>query len=82
MHECICMQKRVNFNSLWGIGAVCCYQDNCRADSRFVPSQWETSLQSNGVSHWLGANLESIDPLQVSAGAEVDLDKRTLNELF
>ena len=29
------------------------------ADSRFVPSQWETSLQSNGVSHWLGANLES-----------------------
>ena len=30
-----------------------------RADSRFVPSQWETSLQSNTVSHWLGANLES-----------------------
>ena len=31
----------------------------CRADSRFEPSQWETSLQSNAVSHWLGANLES-----------------------
>ena len=31
----------------------------CRADSRFVPSQWETSLQSNTISHWLGANLES-----------------------
>ena len=30
-----------------------------RADSRFAPSQWETSLQSNAVSHWLGANLES-----------------------
>ena len=30
-----------------------CYH---RADSRFVPSQWQTSLQSNGVSHWLGAN--------------------------
>ena len=30
-----------------------------RADSRFAPSQWETSLQSNTVSHWLGANLES-----------------------
>ena len=29
------------------------------ADSRFVPSQWETSLQSNTISHWLGANLES-----------------------
>ena len=26
---------------------------------RLAPSQWETSLQSNGVSHWLGANLES-----------------------
>ena len=31
----------------------------CRADSRLVPSQWETALQSNTVSHWLGANLES-----------------------
>ena len=30
-----------------------------RADSRLVPSQWETSLQSNGISHWLGVNLES-----------------------
>ena len=29
------------------------------ADSRFAPSQWETSLQSNAVSHWLGPNLES-----------------------
>ena len=30
-----------------------------RADSRLAPSQWETSLQSNAVSHWLGANIES-----------------------
>ena len=30
-----------------------------RADSRFAPSQWEPSLHSNAVSHWLGANLES-----------------------
>ena len=30
-----------------------------RAHSRFVPSQWETSLQSYAVSHWLGTNLES-----------------------
>ena len=29
------------------------------ADSWFAPSQWETSLQSNTVSHWLGKNLES-----------------------
>ena len=30
-----------------------------RADTRYAPSQWETSLQSNALSHWLGANLES-----------------------
>ena len=30
-----------------------------RTDYKFAPSQWETSLQSNAVSHWLGANLES-----------------------
>ena len=30
-----------------------------RAISRFAPSQWETSLQSNAVSHWLDANLKS-----------------------
>ena len=28
-----------------------------RADSRLTASQRETSLQSNAVSHWLGANL-------------------------
>ena len=31
-----------------------------RADFRFAPTQWEMSLQSNGVSHWLGANLNSV----------------------
>ena len=30
-----------------------------RVDSRFVLSQWETLLQSNAASHWLGTNLES-----------------------
>ena len=30
-----------------------------RADSRLVPSQWETSLQSNAANHWLGTNLKS-----------------------
>ena len=30
-----------------------------RVDSRLAPSKWETSLQSNAVSHWLGVNLES-----------------------
>ena len=32
---------------------------SCSGDSRLAPSQWETSLQSNAVSHWLGANLDS-----------------------
>ena len=33
---------------------------NYRADHPgLAPSQWETSFQSNTVSHWLGANLES-----------------------
>ena len=30
-----------------------------RADSRFAPRQWKTSLQSSTVSHWMGAHLES-----------------------
>ena len=30
-----------------------------RAGSRLAPSQWKMLLQSNAVSHWLGANLES-----------------------
>ena len=34
-------------------------QSDTKADSMFAPSQWETSLQSNAVSHWLGANQES-----------------------
>ena len=34
---------------------ICIY----RADSRYAPSQWETVLLCNDVSHWLGANLES-----------------------
>ena len=33
-----------------------------RADSSFAPSQWETVLLRNDVSHWLGANLESALP--------------------
>ena len=30
-----------------------------RANSRFAPSQWETALLCNNVSHWLGASLKS-----------------------
>ena len=39
--------------------AVVDIDDDCRADSRFVPSPSETVLLCNDVSHWLGANLES-----------------------
>ena len=35
-----------------------CHHIN-RADSMFVPSQWETSLQSSAIFHYLGAKLES-----------------------
>ena len=31
-----------------------------RADSTFGPSQWETALLCNDVSHWLGAKQESV----------------------
>ena len=34
---------------------MCGYRD----DSRFAPSQWETTLLCKDVSHWLGASLES-----------------------
>ena len=30
-----------------------------RADSRLAPNQWETTLQSNAVLHWLRTSLES-----------------------
>ena len=30
----------------------------CMADSSLAHIQWETSLQSNALSHWLGAKLE------------------------
>ena len=41
------------------IQIMACRLFRTRADSRLAASQWETSLQSNTVSHWLGANLES-----------------------
>ena len=43
----------------WGVATICSRQVSCRAVSRLAPSQRETSLQCNAVSHWLGANLES-----------------------
>ena len=40
-------------------------QYTLRAESRFAPSQREVPLQSNTVSHWLGANLVSALTLNV-----------------
>ena len=39
-----------------------------RANSSLAPSQWEMLLQSNTVSHWLGANLESALPSTLLQG--------------
>ena len=41
------------------IQMLCFDSKRTQADFRLAPSQWETLLQSNAVSHWLGANLES-----------------------
>ena len=40
-------------------GKVINYVKGLRADSRFAPSQFETALLCNDISHWLGASLES-----------------------
>ena len=48
------------------------------ADSRFAPSQSEKFLQSNGVSHWLDANLEStlyiVSVMNKTQGTQLDID--------
>ena len=36
-----------------------CQINQYRADSSLAPSQWEMSLQSSAISHWLGTNLKS-----------------------
>ena len=48
------------FTTAWVCLSLCMNVDRYdihRADSGLAPSQWETSLQNNAVSHWLGANL-------------------------
>ena len=55
---CTCMLVSVDlihiFQGHWPEKVATMY---LRADSRFVPSQWETALLCNAVSHWLGTNL-------------------------
>ena len=48
----LCLNKQLSKQS-WG------WWFETRADSRLAPSQWETALLCNDVSHWLGASLES-----------------------
>ena len=45
----------------WPQFAICMSKRWYRADSRFVPSEWEMMLICSKISHcnWLGANLES-----------------------
>ena len=56
-HISFIMPHVVTSQVLWYISWARDYIEY-RADSRLVPSQWET-LQNNALSHWLGANLES-----------------------
>ena len=44
---------------IFSLKARLCLYYMHRADSRFTPSQWETGLLCNTVSHWLGESLES-----------------------
>ena len=53
-----CTQKNLRLGKHWD-AAGNLVSNTCRADSRSAPTQWEMSLQSNSVSHWLGTNLDS-----------------------
>ena len=55
------------FNSLWLSDTI--WQQRSRVDSKFAPSQWETALLCNDVSHWMGANLESALEIWVNIGS-------------
>ena len=58
-------KPRIQENGYWYKNIICLSSNSIpflidfRADSRFVPSQWETVLLCNDTSHWLGTNLES-----------------------
>ena len=44
---------------MWDFDILATYEWNSTADSRLATSQWEKLLQSNTISDWLGAKLES-----------------------
>ena len=56
LHHAVQGHQQDQWLPSWG----CVYvQGRHTADSRLALSQWESSIQSNTVSHWLGANFES-----------------------
>ena len=52
--RCACVNSSIGASRSWEES-----NDVYMADSRFAPSQWEMPLLCNGISHWLGASLES-----------------------
>ena len=56
------------------------YKMIIRADPRFAPSQWETALLCNDVSHWLDANLESAMIIDTSLQRLRQNINQTLNQ--
>ena len=55
MTSSLCKRRWLCLCHRWQIRRV----SSCRVYTTLAPSQCETSLQSNAVSHWLGADLES-----------------------
>ena len=58
----LCNSWMLSFHPGWSPERrqLCRYPANMfRVDSRLAPSQWETALLCNAVSHWLSASLES-----------------------
>ena len=43
-----------------------------KAHSRLAPNQWETSLQNNVISYWLGANLKSLIAIYITIDPTYD----------
>ena len=76
MGSIIILHKRQYDVSIWTTRIdVKFYCKNIRAVSRFVPSQWETVLLCNDVSHWLGASLESTLHMNVSYQCNAEIFK-------
>ena len=76
-YENVCRAERVAMNIEW-LFFFARFQAGCiiRAVTRFAPSQWQTVLLCNNVSHWLGASLESGLKMTMTAWRPFDLLNR------